>query len=103
MKKIIVAGCIGLGFMFSQASAQDDVSIMDLKETVYLLMKKVEMLNERQTEVFEDVTKTSRNSEILSEAMAAEIEKLKKENKELRNRQVLPEYKVSPELQNYKN
>ena len=44
MKKVIILLCAGI--LTTSAFAQDDVSIMDLKETVYILMNQVKHLKQ---------------------------------------------------------
>lgn len=101
MKRIITTMCLSVGLLTTSASAQDDVSIMDLKETVYLLLKDVKNVKKHNTEVLTKMINVSDSDKILIEAMADEIQRLKKENIEIRNTQVLPDYKVDSKLKTY--
>ena len=85
MKKIVLV----LIFSVSACFAQDDVSIMDLKETVYYLMIDVKELVDKK------------NTSITS--LKIEIEKLKKENQDLHKKNILSNYEVSNKLMKYKN
>ncbi len=102
IKKIIVVTLITV-FGVSNASAQDDVSIMDLKETVYFLMKDVQRMKKQEEQFLEDTKRISTQNISKIEVMQNKIKELEKENEALRNKEIIPEYKVSKELEKYKN
>ncbi len=101
--KIVKHSVIVLSLMvgFVSSHAQDDVSIMDLKETVYYLMKDVQKMKETQGTALSGTKKVSmQNIDIIS-SLSDEVENLKNELKELRSKEVLGDYKVSAKLQNF--
>lgn len=102
IKKIIVVTLITV-FGVSNASAQDDVSIMDLKETVYFLMKDVQRMKKQEEQFLEDTKRISTQNISKIEVMQNKIKELEKENEALRNKEIILEYKVSKELEKYKN
>jgi hypothetical protein len=88
-------------FSTSSLSAQDDVSIMDLKETVYLLMKDVQGLKGQQQKVLGDTKSISTMNIRRIDAMLERINALEKQMRAYKEKQILPDYKVSKTLLNY--
>jgi len=95
--KIVLIVCV----CFSFSNAQDDVSIMDLKETTYYLMKDVQRMKKEQKAVLDSSKKISMDNIDIIQSLSQEVENLKKQNKALMQKNVLPKYKVSSELSRY--
>jgi len=103
MKKIIAAGTTALIVASTTATAQDDVSIMDLKETVYLLMKDVQGMKARQKSFTKKGEEIVGSNSTTIKAIQSDIADTKKQMKEDRNRDLLEGYTVSSELKNFAN
>lgn len=100
MKKTI-AVIVVLILGFGTVQAQDDVSIMDLKEVTYILLKKVEKLEKDGQKVLSEAKETSTKNISAIEIQNEKINSLSNNLAEINGREVLQEYRVSPELTDY--
>lgn len=102
MKKIVVAFIAGI-LMVGSAHAQDDVSIMDLKETVYLLLKDVQGMKSVEEKVLSEAKATSSSNNDTIQALDIKVSGLEQSVNQLREKEILKDYKVSSKLKSYIN
>jgi len=100
MKKII-AGLVVLVGVSNTALAQDDVSIMDLKETTYYLMKDVTDMKAKQGKVLSEMKTVSISNNNKLASTEVDVSRNTKAIKEMQAKEILKNYKVSSKLQNY--
>jgi capsule polysaccharide export protein KpsE/RkpR len=103
IKKITALSTALFISMSSTAMAQDDVSIMDLKETVYLLMKDVQAMKASQKTFTKNSQSIVNKNDSDIEMLKKDIASLQKQIKDERNTDVLSGYKVSSELKKFAN
>lgn len=101
LKKIITLSAVSLIATSSIANAQDDVSIMDLKETVYLLMKDVQGMKARQESFVKNGKEMVSKNGVAIKSVQNDVSEIEKQIKKDRNRDVLEGYTVSSELKNF--
>jgi len=98
MKKLIPSAAIATLLCITPVVAQDDVSIMDLKETVYLLMKDVQNIRVDTQKQTDSATAKSNASVEEVKVLSNKVSELNKALNEERKREVLKDYRVSKEL-----
>ena len=82
-------------------SAQDDVGIMDLKETVYYLLQDVNDMKAGQQVSLKETKHISMKNVGIIEEVRNEVNALKTQNKILTDREILADFVVPEELNNY--
>ncbi|WP_294961541.1 hypothetical protein [Sulfurimonas sp.] len=101
-KRKIILAMLVLVLGACNLSAQDDVSIMDLKETTYFLLQDVNNMKQKEEKVLGEIKTISSRNISKIEAMQIKIDQQEKELDILRNKEIIPEYQVSKKLENYK-
>lgn len=101
IKTIIALGTATLVMTSTPVSAQDDVSIMDLKETVYLLMKDVQGMKADQKSFMKEGKEVISNNGAAIKAIQSDVVEIQRQIKKDRNRDILEGYTVSNELKKF--
>jgi cell division protein FtsX len=96
--KITLLGVLTFTSFSTKIFAQDDVSIMDLKEGVYDQILDIEKMKNQQKVFLDKIKKESEVNKISIQNNKEEIEKLKKELHAEMQTDVLNDYGVSNDL-----
>ena len=100
MKKIIL-GTFAIAMVITSLQAQDDVSIMDLKEVTYDLIGEVNNIKQHKEEMVQNLRLKQNDMQKEIKVLNDEIKSLNENITRLESDQYIKNYSISSTIENY--